>query len=1115
MMSKYRSVALAVLLLTSKCVAQQVGHYEAEQKPYITLKECTNAGGCTSKQALLTLDANWRWIHSTSGYDNCYTGNQWDTSICTDGSTCAQQCALEGVSEDGYANTYGVEQLADGVKLKFVTEHQYGVNVGSRLYIMDGEDKYRMFYLKNREFAIDIDVSDLYCGMNGAMYFVEMDEFGGRGLGSNNAGAKYGTGYCDAQCPHDIKFISGEANVEDWVPNPKDLSNNMGMGKYGTCCAEMDIWEANSMATAYTPHPCNLGIDGKAPQYKCEGIDCGDNDKGERYKGVCDKDGCDINPYRMGNRNFYGRGPEYAINTLKPMTVVTQFITDTGTDDGDLVEIKRFYVQDGQRIDSPYSTILGSKDTDLIDDGFCEAKKALFGDVNDYQAKGGTKAMGDSLDRGQVAALSLWDDVEVNMLWLDSAYPLDKAATDPGVQRGDCPGGSTSTPTYVRNTYPDGHVIFKNAAIGEIGSTTTSAPSPPTPPYPSPSPPTSFGSYCCSQNFKDCVTWCGTTQSECESCNQDVFWVQAQKTSCTARWESCTGDEDGCCNGLTCVGDQYYSQCKYVASPPTKMPVPTDSPVMTKIPSTPTRSPMMNPYPTKIPTVPTAPTKPSPSSLYSCSEGTGKSSWEALLALEPITYQVSANPYILSVVASGGAAGDGSYVVSESQAYGVLVAGLALVSVDESSTYYESVKRKFEGYFNGWRQMCRNSNPAPCQNPTYCDHGSSPCLPGWKHLADFSAVEGTGAAPDGDEDAIVGMIMALKAVESDSVQPLWYEEVQDWADRSCTQFLQDNTVLSSSGSHRVVKLGSCWGGWELDGNNPSYHAPGHYRMMRDFQQSIKSRSYNLPSFVNADSWNMLIDTSYKFLETTQCPDTGLVPNWAIVTEMDSQTLEKYPGSFSGSGTPQYEFGAEASRTMWRIAFDSAAYPEESAAQSWSFMAPLHDKLVSNFNPNPANGWEYFGEASLGSCSPIVSKVFDSWQWNYFISAPVLSTLVAGISQEQFADKTFNQQAMVDAACEHVSDTVNQSYYPLSWQVIAKMTLNGEVAKAGALFVQPPQPTTNAPVPSPTTSAPAPAPFPMPSSHNTHCCTWDFYHCGNDTWCNKSNENCHQACGGTW
>jgi len=481
--------------------------------------------------------------------------------------------------------------------------------------------------------------------------------------------------------------------------------------------------------------------------------------------------------------------------------------------------------------------------------------------------------------------------------------------------------------------------------------------------------------------------------------------------------------------------------------------------------------------------------------------------------MEQITYEVSANPNVLSVVASGGAAGDGSYVVSESQAYGVLTAGLTLLSMDESSVYYDAAKRKFEGYFNGWRQMCRNSAPALCQSPTYCDGGSSPCLPGWKHLADFSGIEGTGAAPDGDEDAIVGMIMALKAVELDSVHPLWYAEVEDWADRSCTQFLQDDTQLSSSGGHRIVKLGSCWGGWGSDGNNPSYHAPGHYRMMRDFQESIKSRTYDLPSFVNVDSWNMLIDTSYKFLETTQCPGTGLVPNWALVTEMDSQTLENHPGSFSGSGTPQYEFGSEASRTMWRIAFDAAAYPKESAAQSGSFLTPLQNKLVSNFNPNPVNGWEYFGESSLEACSPMVSNAFGSWQWNYFISAPVFSTLVGGISQDEFAGKSFDQQAMVDAACERVSDTSNQSYYPLSWQVIAKMTLNGEVAKAGALFAQPPQPTTPMPSTAPTVINTTTSP--TTSDIDTNCCTWDFYHCGADFWCNESAQNCQTVCGGAW
>ena len=177
--------------------SQQAGTFEQEQKPTILLKECTNSGGCTQQNAKLTLDANWRWIHETSGSNNCYTGNAWTSSHCTstsDPGQCAQNCALEGVTANKYRDTYGIEQVGEGVKLNFVTDHQYGSNVGSRLYVMENDDEYKMFYLKNREFAIDVDVSNLFCGMNGAMYFVEMDKFGGKGLNNNQAGAKYGTG---------------------------------------------------------------------------------------------------------------------------------------------------------------------------------------------------------------------------------------------------------------------------------------------------------------------------------------------------------------------------------------------------------------------------------------------------------------------------------------------------------------------------------------------------------------------------------------------------------------------------------------------------------------------------------------------------------------------------------------------------------------------------------------------------------------------------------------------------------------------------------------------------------------------------------------------------------
>lgn len=50
----------------------------------------------------------------------------------------------------------------------------------------------------------------------------------------------------------------------------------------------MDLWEANSISTAYTPHPCS-----KPGLVACTGNDCGDGDN--RYGGICDKDGCDFN----------------------------------------------------------------------------------------------------------------------------------------------------------------------------------------------------------------------------------------------------------------------------------------------------------------------------------------------------------------------------------------------------------------------------------------------------------------------------------------------------------------------------------------------------------------------------------------------------------------------------------------------------------------------------------------------------------------------------------------------------------------------------------------------------------------------------------------------------
>ena len=125
-------VVLAAVLVVS--TAQQVGTNTPENHPPVTVQTCTKSGGCQTQSKSVVIDSNWRWTHITSGYTNCYTGNEWDKNICPDGVTCAQKCALDGAD---YQGTYGVITSGSSVQLKFVTHGQYSNNVGSRLYLLD------------------------------------------------------------------------------------------------------------------------------------------------------------------------------------------------------------------------------------------------------------------------------------------------------------------------------------------------------------------------------------------------------------------------------------------------------------------------------------------------------------------------------------------------------------------------------------------------------------------------------------------------------------------------------------------------------------------------------------------------------------------------------------------------------------------------------------------------------------------------------------------------------------------------------------------------------------------------------------------------------------------
>ncbi|KAH9133967.1 hypothetical protein AeRB84_020126, partial [Aphanomyces euteiches] len=241
----------------------------------------------------------------------------------------------------------------------------------------------------------------------------------------------------------------------------------------------MDIWQSNSISQAYTSHPCI--VDG---QTRCSSpTECGDDATNNRFDGVCDKDGCDFNPYRMNSHDFYGPGSNFKVDSTKPVTVVTQFITDDNTANGNLVEIKRFYVQNGKAIDNSAISWTGIDPVNLLTDKVCDQAKTVFGDTNDHSKKGGLKVMGDALKKGVVLTMSLWVDYAANCLWLDSTYPVTKNPSVPGAGRGTC-ATSSGVPADVLAQSGSATVKYGNIRVGDLGSTTTV-----TPPSPSPSTP--------------------------------------------------------------------------------------------------------------------------------------------------------------------------------------------------------------------------------------------------------------------------------------------------------------------------------------------------------------------------------------------------------------------------------------------------------------------------------------------------------------------------------------------------------------------------------------------------------------------------------------------------
>jgi expansin (peptidoglycan-binding protein) len=373
-----------------------------------------------------------------------------------------------------------------------------------------------------------------------------------------------------------------------------------------------------------------------------------------------------------------------------------------------------------------------------------------------------------------------------------------------------------------------------------------------------------------------------------------------------------------------------------------------------------------------------------------------------------------------AVHSSGGAAGG---VVSEGQGYGVLLGGIVVASLPASHPDRAWAIQTAYELFKGWLRMCTlSASGSSCQSSFYCGGASPiPCLPHWKFDDAITSAQGTGSAIDGDEDAMLGMILLVKATDGAN-KPAFWDQVALHAHQTCRAFFEYGTTPSPNGNSRAPKLGSCWGGWDC--SNPSYYAPAAYRACRDYMASRNDASLTA-------GWNLLLTTTYQLALATQCPATGLVPNWYVPNSASPATTGTT--GCSGSGTPAATFGAEASRLVWRMAADYILYgtPE---AQHFSTVAAL--QTISK--AGPGGSW---GSLDTGC---LVTSIFSDWSNNAFIYAPLFTSLLVPTTSA-------GQAAALASAAAKVAAAPIQDYFAGSWVAIATVTISGSLRTAGGVL----------------------------------------------------------------
>jgi len=261
-----------------------------------------------------------------------------------------------------------------------------------------------------------------------------------------------------------------------------------------------------------------------------------------------------------------------------------------------------------------------------------------------------------------------------------------------------------------------------------------------------------------------------------------------------------------------------------------------------------------------------------------------------------------------------------------------------------------------KGLTVAWQAMIQGlPDQAPvggcCGNSGICKKVSGTDMPAWRFPLSNCAGLCTGSAPDGDEDALMGIIYLAELTND--------ETIREYAVKSIVAFIMDDLGYGDpKGNSRQVPVtgdipselqnmylwrgGSCWGGYDTTSGdlnrdlciNPSYFSPGQWRIFRDYL--LKYNKY-VPSQFDATTLAQVVNSSivwgYNLIEHISC-NSGLITNWWSLPNSGWPWTGRL--FCANSGTAAGAYGADACRIPWRIALDGIWYPQEAAS------VPLYD-----------------------------------------------------------------------------------------------------------------------------------------------------------------------------